>query len=137
MERLNFSSPSPWEPLRGYSRAVRIGGALYISGTTALSADGSIFGGESAYEQTRYALESIKKVIVKAGFRLEDIVRTRLSVTSLGRWEEYARAHREMFEQIRPASSIIQVARLVDPRLLVEIEADAIQGASKVVFVDL
>ena len=130
MERVNFSSGSPFEPLRGFSRAVKVGNSLYISGTTALTLSGEIGGGTEAYDQTRYILEKIKQVTQQAGFQVSDIVRTRLFVTNIGKWDDYARAHREVFESVRPASSIVQVARLVDPRLLVEIEAEAVNGVT-------
>ena len=127
-ERINYASGSPWEPLRGFSRAVQVGNTLYISGTTAQVASGDIVGGTSAYGQTRFALDQIKRVINEAGFRLSDVVRTRLMVINISDFGEYARAHHEVFEAIRPASSIVQVVRLVDPRLLVEIEVEAVRG---------
>jgi enamine deaminase RidA (YjgF/YER057c/UK114 family) len=130
--RVNYSSGSPWEPLRGYSRAVRFGDHLYISGTTAQTKSGEIAGG--AYEQTRLVLERVKRVLVAAGFKLSDVTRTRLFVTNMTKWDEYARAHREVFDTIRPVSSIVEVSRLVDPRLMVEMEVEAILGASSVDF---
>jgi enamine deaminase RidA (YjgF/YER057c/UK114 family) len=127
-KRVNFSSGVPWEPLRGYSRAVKVGDHLYISGTTALAAGGEVVGGSDAYEQTKFVLGIIRKILSKAEFQLSDVVRTRLYVTNIARWDEYARAHSEVFDKIRPASSIVQVSKLVDPRLLVEMEAEAIAG---------
>jgi enamine deaminase RidA (YjgF/YER057c/UK114 family) len=127
-KRLNYSSGVPWEPLRGYSRAVRVGDSLYISGTTALAPSGEIVGTGDPYEQTRYIISVIKKILNKAQFQLTDVVRTRMFVTNISRWEEYARAHSESFDNIRPASSIVQVSKLVDPRLMIEMEAEAILG---------
>lgn len=129
--RLNIASGSPWEPIRGYSRAVKVGNTLFVSGTTAMNSEGEIIGGNDPYLQTRAVIEVIKQVLQRAGFHLGDVVRTRLFVTNLARWDDYARAHREAFEQVRPASSIVQVARLVDPRLLIEMEVDAVLGAGE------
>lgn len=127
-ERKNYSSGSLWEPLRGYSRAVQVGDNLYISGTTAIDSTGEVIGQGDAYEQTRYIIQVIKKILRFSGFKPEDVVRTRLFVTDISKWKEYARAHLEAFERIRPASSIVQVSKLVDPRLMVEMEAEAIMG---------
>ena len=127
-ERINIASGSPWEPLRGFSRAVRVGDQLYVAGTTAMTSSGEVVGVGDAYEQTRYVIKAIKEVLASEGFTMMDIVRTRLSVTNLSKWEEYARAHSEAFDNIRPASSIVQITRLVDPRLLIEMEVDAILG---------
>lgn len=132
MKRINYDSGTPWEPLRGYSRAVRVGDHLFISGTTATGPGGEIVGLNDPYEQTRYVLELIKQLLPQAGFQLEDVVRTRLFVTRMSRWEEYARAHREVFERVRPASSIVEVSHLTDPRMLVEIEVDALRGAVEI-----
>lgn len=126
--RVNFSSGLPWEPLRGYSRAVRVGDSLYISGTTSISASGEVIGAGDPYEQTKYIISVIRKILAAAEFQITDVVRTRLFVTNIGRWEEYARAHSEVFDNIRPASSIVQVSKLTDPRLMVEMEADAVLG---------
>lgn len=127
-ERVNIASGSHWEPLRGYSRAVRVGDMLYISGTTATDGKGDVHAPNEPYEQTRYVINFVKQILTQAGFKMTDIVRTRLYVTNLNYWEDYARAHREAFEMIRPASSIVQVARLTDPRLLIEMEVDAVLG---------
>jgi enamine deaminase RidA (YjgF/YER057c/UK114 family) len=132
IERVNIASGSPWEPLRGYSRAVLAGNQLFISGTTAMSASGEIIGNNDAYEQTRAVIKVIKEVLSTAGFAMSDIVRTRLFVTNIAKWEEYARAHSEAFDTIRPASSIVQVSRLVDPRLLIEMEVEALRGCKLV-----
>lgn len=128
--RVNIASGSLWEPLRGYSRAVRVGDSLYISGTTATDPTGDIVGAGDAYEQTRYVIKVISKIIREAGFKMGDVVRTRLFITDMGKWKEYAKAHREAFETIRPASSIVQVHKLVDPRLMIEMEAEAVLGCS-------
>jgi enamine deaminase RidA (YjgF/YER057c/UK114 family) len=128
--RTNFASQSPWEPLRGYSRAVAVGDNLYISGTTAMTKDGSVVGLGDAYEQTKYIISTIKNILNHSGFSLDDVVRTRLMVTNISKWDDYARAHREVFEVVRPASSIVQVTKLVDPRLLIEMEVDAIRGCN-------
>lgn len=130
-ERINYSGGSPWEPLRGFSRAVQLGDNLYISGTTALDESGEVIAAGEPYEQTKFVIERIKCVLSSCGFTVHDVVRTRMSVTLQGRWADYARAHRETFESIRPASSMIQVARLVDPRLVIEMEVDAVRGYDK------
>lgn len=125
----NFLSGSPLEPLRGYARAVRVGDSLWISGTTAMSAKGEVIAPNDPYEQTRYIISTARNILAAAGFRLEDVVRTRLFVTNISHWEDYAEAHREAFENIRPASSLVQVTKLVDARLTVEMEFDAVLGA--------
>lgn len=130
--RFNIASGSPHEPLRGYSRAVQIGDQLWISGTTAFSAKGDVTAPGEAYEQTKYILTTVKGILASRGFTMEDVVRTRLFVTTISKWEDYARAHREFFEKIRPASSIVQVTKLVDPRLTIEMEVDAVRGANDV-----
>lgn len=126
--KTNIFSRSPLEPLRGYSRAVQVGDSLYVSGTTAMNYKGDVASPGDAYEQTKQVLQSIKTLLTNRGFSLHDVVRTRLFVTNITKWEDYARAHREFFENVRPASSMVQVAKLVDPRLVVEIEVDAIRG---------
>ena len=128
--RTNLLSRSPFEPLRGYSRAVQVGDALYISGTTAMNSKGDVTAPGDAYEQTKTILQSVKTILTARGFSLHDVVRTRLFVTNISKWEDYARAHREVFENVRPASSMVQVSKLVDPRLCVELEVDAIKGLS-------
>ena len=130
--RTNYATKSPWEPLRGYSRAVVVGDHLFISGTTAIADGGVVVAAGDAYEQTRYVLSVIRKIVRNAGFNMTDVVRTRLYVTNMGKWDEYARAHREVFEKVRPASSIVQVTKLVDPRLMLEMEAEAIRGCELV-----
>lgn len=131
-ERINIASRSMWEPLRGYSRAVRVGQNLYISGTTAIDRAGEVVGAGDPYVQTRFTIDRIREILSHAGFRLSDVVRTRLFVTQMGRWDDYAKAHREAFETIRPASSIVQVSKLVDPRLMIEMEVDAVLGCTLV-----
>lgn len=131
-ERINIASGSMWEPLRGYSRAVRVGDQLFISGTTATDGKGDVIAANDPYEQTKYVINCIKQLLARNGFKMTDVVRTRMYVTNITRWDDYARAHREAFEQIRPASSIVQVTRLTDPRLLIEMEVDAVLGCELV-----
>jgi enamine deaminase RidA (YjgF/YER057c/UK114 family) len=128
--RTNILSHSPFEPLRGFSRAVQVGDHLFVSGTTAMNYKGEVTAPGEAYEQTKTILIAIKTILTSRGFSMQDVVRTRLFVTNMGKWEDYARAHREFFETVRPASSMVQVAKLVDPRLVVELELDAIRGAT-------
>jgi enamine deaminase RidA (YjgF/YER057c/UK114 family) len=129
--RTNILSGSPLEPLRGYSRAVVAGDTMWISGTTAMTAQGDIVAPGDAYEQTKAILTSVRSILQSKGFQLSDVVRTRLFVTNIAKWEDYARAHREFFEKIRPASSMVQVAKLVDARLMIEMEVDAVRGFSE------
>lgn len=122
--RQNISGTSPWEARVGYSRAVRVGNTVHVAGTTATR--DSVVGVGDAYAQTRVALEIIQGALAEAGARLEDVVRTRLFVTDISRWEEIGRAHGEVFGEIRPASTMVQVSALIDPAHLVEIEAEAV-----------
>jgi len=126
MMRTNISSGAPWEPLFGYSRAVRVGSVVYVSGTTATNAVGQLVGDGDAYAQATQALLNIERALIEAGCSMGHVVRTRIFVTNMDDWEQISRAHGAVFGSIRPAATIVEVRRLIDPRMLVEIEADAI-----------
>ena len=129
--RQNISSGGPWEEVVGYSRAVRVGNQIHVAGTTASGTDGSVLGGDDPYAQATHALTIISRALHDAGGSMADVVRTRIFVTDMSHWEAIGRAHGEFFHDVRPVSTMVQVSALIDPRLLVEIEADAVLGGER------
>ncbi|MBS1621389.1 MAG: RidA family protein [Bacteroidetes bacterium] len=128
MERVLYSSGTQWEKIVGYSRAVKVGNVVEVTGTVAVDENNNVVGGNSAYEQTRFVIQKIESVLEKAGASLKDVVRTRMFVTDISRWEEYGKAHGEFFKDIRPCSTMIEVSKLIAPGYLIEIEVSAIVG---------
>ena len=124
-ERERISSGAKWESIVGYSRAVKVGNRIYVTGTTALADDGEIVGVDDAYAQANQCIRNIEKALQRLGAGLEHVVRTRMFVTDISRWEEYGRAHGEFFRDVIPATTMVEVKALIDPRMLIEIEADA------------
>src|SRR6188472_4064537 len=126
MQRTNYSSGAKWEDIVGYSRAVKIGNTIEVTGTVAVDDDSNLVGGNDAYEQTKFIIQKIEKVLQRAGASLIDVVRIRMFVTDISRWEEYGKAHREFFTNIKPCTTMVEVNKLISSEYLIEIEATAI-----------
>jgi enamine deaminase RidA (YjgF/YER057c/UK114 family) len=128
--RTNYSSGAKWEDIVGYSRAVKIGNTIEVTGTVAVDENSRLVGGNDAYEQTKFIIQKIEKVLKQAGASLKDVVRTRMFVTDISRWQEYGRAHGEFFKDIKPCTTMVEVSKLISPEYLIEIEATAILPTS-------
>ncbi len=128
MKRTNYSSGAKWEDIVGYSRAVKIGNIIEVTGTVAVDENNMLVGGNDAYEQTKFIIQKIEGVLQKAGATLKDVVRTRMFVTDISRWEEYGKAHGEFFTDIKPCTTMVEISKLISPEYLIEIEATAIIG---------
>jgi enamine deaminase RidA (YjgF/YER057c/UK114 family) len=126
MQRTNYSSGAKWEDIVGYSRAVKIGNTIEVTGTVSVDDNSNLVGGTDAYEQTKFVIQKIEKVLQRAGASLKDVVRTRMFVTDISRWEEYGRAHGEFFKDIKPCTTMVEVSNLISKDYLIEIEATAI-----------
>jgi enamine deaminase RidA (YjgF/YER057c/UK114 family) len=126
MERVNYSSGSKWEDIVGYSRAVKVGNVVEVTGTVASGDDGNVVGKDDAYAQTKYIYQKIEKVLMRAGATMKDVVRVRMFVTDIARWQEYGKAHSEFFKAIKPCNTMVEVKALIEPEYLIEIEATAI-----------
>ena len=126
MKRTNYATGTKWEDIVGYSRAVKIGNTIEVTGTVSVNEKSELVGGNDAYEQTKFIIQKIEKVLVNAGASLNDVVRTRMFVTDISRWEEYGKAHGEFFKDIKPCTTMVEVNKLIAPEYLIEIEATAI-----------
>ncbi len=126
MKRTNYSSGAKWEDIVGYSRAVKTGNTVEVTGTVSVNENNELIGADNAYEQTKFIIQKIEKVLINAGASLKDVVRTRMFVTDISRWEEYGKAHGEFFQHIKPCTTLIEVSKLIAPEYLIEIEATAI-----------